>query len=144
MPFDQQHREEMQRRARTAEARRLVELRPVMNDTKWREVFSVIAARGIWFQVQLIDPQWTSGIIAPSRVSGVVTSEDWVDGLVGGGFYLRELLWMRCPAVVPGELVKSVAPRKQDLVGLCETLQTLGKLPIVQEEAYLEIRGYEH
>ena len=60
MPFKtEQGIEESIRRRRASEERLFSTLVPVMNNTKWREVFTIIVDRSIWFQVQLVD--WKDG-----------------------------------------------------------------------------------
>jgi hypothetical protein len=141
MAFDQRHQAEMKRRRSAAESRRFEELRPLMNDTKWSEVFSALTHGGFWFQLRLIDSE-SSTLMCPSDVPWLDSAPGWVDGWFRGGFYLRELLWVRCPSVVPGELVQSVASRHQDLSGLLRQLEVLGRVAVTVNELYLEIRGY--
>lgn len=114
-----------------------------MNNTKWSEVLSALTGGRYWFQLRLIDCKSASPLICPSSVPWLDAAPGWVDGWFGEGFHLRELLWVRCPATVPGELVQSVAPRSQDLNGLFKQLQALGRVPVAHEATHLEIRGYE-
>lgn len=143
MAFDQQHRTELQRRRSAAESRRLAELRPLMNNTKWSEVLTALTDGKFWFRFRLIDCESPSPLMCPSGVPFLDSAPGWVDGWFGSGFYLRELLWVRCPAAVPAVLVQSVTPHRQDLSSLLRQLESLGRVPVTEHETHLEIRGYE-
>ena len=55
MPFNTpKGRSEGLRRRRAKEERICAGLVSLMNDTKWREVFTLIVTRGVWFQIQLV------------------------------------------------------------------------------------------
>lgn len=135
---------ESQRRRQAKEARQYANLVPLMNDTKWREVLTTIATREVWFQLQLVGWKAETELISPPH-PGIFerTSEGFVDGLVGSGFYFREIRRVRCPFIVPGRLVRSIQNRAQDIAGLVHALRGFGQLPISQSESYLEIRGYD-
>jgi hypothetical protein len=147
MPFNTpQSRQESQRRRRAKEQRLYASLVPLMNDTKWREVLTTICRREIWFQVQLID--WKLDAFTPLQSPphpGFFerAQNGFVDSIVGGGFHFREIQCVRCPAIVPGRLVRSIHDRPQDIDGLINELQHFGQIPTVITQDYLEIWGYD-
>jgi hypothetical protein len=137
---------ESQRRAQAREARLYADLIPLMNDTKWREVLVTIARREIWFQLQLVGWQRDAftQLIAPVHPGFFErTPQGFVDGVHTSGFFFREIWRVRCPFVVPGQLVRSIHDRRQDIAGLMEALGTLGQLPLAESESCIEIRGYD-
>ena len=140
---------ESRRRRSEREKRRYEKLVPLMNNTKWREVFRIITGREIWFQVQLVGWETFSKLIAPPSPGvfdlapkGWVHPSGFIDGLIGSGFFFREIHRVRCPATVPALLMKSVHDHKQNMAELLEALQSLGRIPISQIETHIEIRGY--
>ncbi len=61
-----------------------------MNDTKWREVFTLIVTRGIWFQIQLIDwSEETLSILLRQYHPTVFKKhpKGYVDGVLGSASF---------------------------------------------------------
>jgi hypothetical protein len=138
-------RAESLRRARVREERLLSGLVSLMNDTKWREVFTLLVKQGIWFQIELID--WQVGKLSnlQRQYHPTVFLENpngFVDGVVSSGFFFWEIRRVRCPATIPGRLVLSSRDHVQDLKTLAASLERLGKLPLNIADDYVEIRGY--
>jgi len=138
-------RAESLRRARVREERLLSGLVSLMNDTKWREVFTLLVKQGIWFQIELID--WQVGKLSnlQRQYHPTVFLENpngFVDGVVSSGFFFWEIRRVRCPATIPGRLVLSSRDHVQDLKTLVASLECLGRLPLDVTDDYIEIRGY--
>jgi hypothetical protein len=138
-------REENIRRARGREEHLQSGLVSLMNDTKWREVFTTCVRQGIWFQIELID--WHVGeLSALQRLHHATVflenPNGFVDGVVSNGFFFWEIRRVRCPATIPGRLVLSSRDHVQDLKTLVASLECLGRLPLDVTDDYIEIRGY--
>lgn len=146
MPFNTpEGRGENLRRARAREERLLSGLVSLMNDTKWREVFTILVKQEIWFQLELID--WQAGKLSDlqRQYHPTVFLENpngFVDGVVSSGSFFWEIRRVRCPGTIPGRLVLSSRDHVQDLKTLVASLEYLGKLPLKVADDYLEIRGY--
>ena len=147
MPFNTpQGRSEALRRRRAKEERLYAGLVSLMNDTKWREVFTLIVTRGVWFQIQLVG--WTDSTLSillreyhPTVFQK--SPQGFVDGVLGSGFFLRELRRVRCPTIIPGHLVQSARDHPQELGELVEALKALGRIPLEVTDDYVEVRGYD-
>jgi len=118
-----------------------------MSNTKWREVLTTIARRQVWFQLQLVgwEADTFSKLIAPHHgfFEAEHTPKGFVDGVLGSGFFFREIWRVRCPLLVPGRLLHSTRDCNQDIAGLLQAFLVFGQVPINQTANHLEIRGYD-
>jgi hypothetical protein len=137
MSFNSDHYAERERRVRQA-ASSLVAL---MNDTKWREVFSCACRHSLWFQISwLHDSSW------PSDSLQHPVAENWLDtnGIrdpgIGGPCFYRDILWIRFPRV---RRDLRFGPARQPVQQFVDDLASLGVLPITETDEYVEIRGYQ-
>jgi hypothetical protein len=107
----------------------------LMNDTKWREVWELVASLRLRIHfAYAIDHAWNRS--NSEKLHGPFP-HTWVeergirDPGIGGPFRYEEILWIRVPRI----------PRN-DTETFCRRLDTLGQLPIRVEPDFVEIRGY--
>jgi len=137
MPYDSQHRAEIDRRK--DRARR--ELVPLMNDTKWREVFLLNVRLGLRFQMAWIrDSEWKTSAIHHPVSAHLISCDGIKDPGVGGPCLYRDILWIRFPRVLPSEYW---GPAEQSLQQLWAELVRIGMLPVRTTNDFVEIRGYD-
>ena len=115
-----------------------------MNNTKWREVFALLASgapeiRRVRFK--FVDSEYV--IDSNGRMPPV--NDSWCDGFPGP-FQYREVEWMEVPREYSVRLGNGGTPlqtRNQEIERFLESLKSLGKLPIKESSAGFRIVAYE-
>lgn len=120
----------------------------LMNNTKWREVFTCLAKRDIRFQVGWINtPDFPRDTVHSLFSERLVGERGLLDPGIGGPCYYKEIEYvripkvLRLPKVMRGE-VYGYHEQEQDVAGLVAELHGLGQLPLTVMSDYVEIRGY--
>jgi hypothetical protein len=119
----------------------------LMNNTKWREVFTCLAKSELRFQVAWINaPDFPHDVLHSINLSWV-GERGLLDPGIGGPCYYKEIAYIRIPTVLRlpkvmrGE-VYSYQEKKQNVESLVAELHSLGQLPLTVMSDYVEIRGY--
>lgn len=136
MPYNSAHFAKLEQRREKAVSRLL----PCMNDTKWREVFLLIARRNLTFQIA-----WVGDLVWPTDSyhkvqENLIENNGLRDPGIGGPCVYRDILWIRLPKTVKWGNGNWFA---QDLVPFATDLTTLGTMPLQSNEDGIEIRGYQ-
>lgn len=119
----------------------------LMNNTKWREVFTCIARLDIRFHIAWIDDA-NAQTNALHRVSLHEIGERGLhDSGIGGPFHYKEIHCVRIPKVfrVPKTMrgeVYDYDDIEQDVDVLLAAIRRLGQLPLTETGDYVEIHGY--
>jgi hypothetical protein len=125
----------------------------LMNNTKWREVFTILAEQGLWCATAWIDevrqepedPSWPNW----NREQHHPVCLDWIrkdhiaDPGIGGPFEYDELLWIRVGQYRQYPNHKKLPAFFQDLDRFAAALECLGKIPADRTAEYIQIIGYQ-
>lgn len=115
----------------------------LMNDTKWREVLSLIGAHEMLVQFSFVrEEEYKSLIYFPENG---VEGDHTTDCTVHGPFFLREIFEIRCPRFE--EKRDSRTGRKyQDesrYNNFIAEINNLGQLPLTENDYGVIISGYQ-
>ncbi|MCL2309254.1 MAG: hypothetical protein FWC42_03115 [Proteobacteria bacterium] len=139
MPIDPVYYSELTRRTR-ARARKFV---AQMNNTKWREVFRIIARHKIGFQIA-----WVHGEEPLPTIHGL-HNEELIDrtGLrdpgIGGPCFYWEILWLRFPYTLQYDNSRGhIRIETQEIAPFLRELRSLGELPINESSQFVELLAY--
>ena len=103
----------------------------LMNDTKWREIWSLIARHALQVAMSYADePDWNSESLWGPFSADYVQQRGIRDPGVGGPFLYKQILSVRIPK------------RDQDTSGFMADAMQLGELPIIDAVDQIEIVGY--
>jgi hypothetical protein len=108
----------------------------LMNNTKWREVWEIICHLGLRIQFAYADSvEWNGNnsekLWGPLPLD-YVQERGIRDPGIGGPFLYKQILWLRVPKV-----------RLNDAAAFQNEVKKLGKIPISENEKYIEILGYQ-
>jgi len=104
----------------------------LMNNTKWREVWSLIAKLSLRLSMKYADdPNWQSNALwGPFRLDDV--QENGIrDPGVGGPFLFKQILSIRIPKTF-----------QNDTEAFAAAIGKLGDLPVSETDEYIEILAY--
>ena len=106
-----------------------------MNDTKWREVWTVLCELRLRVHFAYAgDEGWNAANAArlwgPFPMS-YVQNDGIRDPGIGGPFRYKQILWIRVPRIAGNDVDAFVA-----------RVKSLGQLPLRVERDYVEVRGY--
>src|SRR5262245_26018716 len=106
----------------------------LMNNTKWREVWEIVCDLRLRVQLDYADsPQWggTQRLRGPFAMN-LIETRGLRDPGIGGPFLYKQILWLRVPKVWPN-----------DTSAFQAAVSSLGSVPLVETDQYVEITGYE-
>lgn len=119
----------------------------LMNNTKWREVFTCLVRLDIRFYIVWIDGP-ASLRSPPHRVFlDDIDERGLGDSRIGGPFYYKEIHAVRVPRVLRmpklmrGQ-VDGYEESEQEVGRLLEELHQMGQFPLNETDDYVEIYGY--
>jgi hypothetical protein len=136
MPYKNQHYLERDRRV----SLKIRDMVGVMNNTKWREVFSAVAKYRVQFSVSWVNDRIWNTASLHAVLPSWVAADGIRDPGIGGPCFYREILLIRFPFCIQ----ENFGIRKQDAISdLVADLRNLGALPIRKTDEFLEIKGYE-
>jgi hypothetical protein len=107
----------------------------LMNDTKWREVWELLAS--LKLRIHFAYARGHSWNLSNSKTLQGPFPAAWVeergvrDPGIGGPFRYEEILWIRVPRIAGN-----------DVDAFCARLDALGRLPLRVEPDFVEVRGY--
>lgn len=104
----------------------------LMNDTKWREVWSLIARHSLRVAMSYADSgDWNSASLWGPFSADYVQERGIRDPGIGGPFLYKQILSIRIPKL------------NQDTSEFMADVVELGELPITESVAQIEIVGYK-
>lgn len=107
----------------------------LMNNTKWREVWTVLAELRLRIHFAYADQtSWNddnSGKLQGPFPVDYVQERGIGDPGIGGPFFYKQILWIRVPRIYGN-----------DVGAFCQRVEALGRLPISVGDDFVEIRGY--
>jgi hypothetical protein len=115
-----------------------------MNDTKWREVLTLLNSPGCpirCIKLKFVDTEH----IVESSGGFRILNESWCDGFPGP-FSFREIEWMDIPRtyrVQRGNRGTPPSEHQQDVAAFRTALVGLGQLPIREQDDGIRIVAYE-
>ncbi len=117
----------------------------LMNDTKWREVLSLLSRLDISFEVAYV---WDERFRTPFTVMEMSLRDSHVadPGLGGGPTEYRDIFSIRIPRTLPlrnprtGEVQQTIENSDRFLAEAAK----LGRLPLREEGGFIYLDGYSH
>ena len=103
----------------------------LMNDTKWREIWLLIARHSLKVAMSYADTEhWNSASLWGPFATDYVQQRGIRDPGIGGPFLYKQILSIRIPKL------------NQDTSAFMADILQLGKLPLVETADQIEIVGY--
>jgi len=103
----------------------------LMNDTKWREIWSLIARHALRVEMSYADRQeWNSDSLWGPFSDDYVQERGIRDPGIGGPFLYKQILSIRIPKL------------NQDTSAFVADAGELGELPLVETAEQIEVVGY--
>ncbi|MFZ2725527.1 MAG: hypothetical protein WAX77_04705 [Methylococcaceae bacterium] len=126
-----------------------------MNNTKWREVFKLLARYNIYFKIRWINSPWidpSNGSLSevsynsyPLMLNYIAEDHIQDGGFNGGPFYYEEIEFLQVQKILRQD--EYYFTKYQDIANdfftLVSELKKIGQLPLEINNAYLVINAYK-